>query len=96
MIFGSSPAATTALRIAARSATPGTPVKSCISTRAGRYAISSAGGGVTAQLPSALMSSLRTVLPSSNRNRFSSRIFSDIGNRLTAPTPACSAAGRLK
>ena len=37
MMAGSLPAPFTASRIAARSATPGTPVKSCMSTRAGRY-----------------------------------------------------------
>ena len=38
LIFsGSAPAFSTAARIAAKSTTAGTPVKSCINTRAGRY-----------------------------------------------------------
>jgi hypothetical protein len=36
IFFGSPPSFTIASRIAARSTTAGTPVKSCISTRAGR------------------------------------------------------------
>ena len=40
IFLGSPPSATMASRIAARSTTAGTPVKSCISTRAGRKAIS--------------------------------------------------------
>ena len=65
-------------------------------TRAGRYAISSDGGGFVAQPPRARISAVLTVLPSSNRNRFSSRIFSDMGSLSTSPTPAACASGRLK
>ena len=46
-----------ASRIAARSTTAGTPVKSCMSTRAGVKAISSDGLGVASQVASASMSS---------------------------------------
>jgi hypothetical protein len=41
IFFGSPPTSSIALRIAARSTTAGTPVKSCITTRAGKYANSS-------------------------------------------------------
>ena len=43
--IGSAPARSAALRIAARSTTAGTPVKSCISTRPGMNAMSPAGPG---------------------------------------------------
>ena len=47
LIFaGSPPSSSIASRIAARSTTPGTPVKSCISTRAGWNGISSLGSAV--------------------------------------------------
>ena len=46
ILLGSPPRSAIASRIAARSTTPGTPVKSCITTRAGVKAISSDGLGV--------------------------------------------------
>src|SRR4026209_1090756 len=46
---GSPPARSTALRIAARSTTAGTPVKSCIRTRPGLNAMSWAGPGQVAR-----------------------------------------------
>ena len=69
-------------RIAARSTTAGTPVKSCSSTRAGVNAISRWSALVTSQPASAAMSSPSTKRPSSQRTRFSSRIFSEYGIRL--------------
>ena len=65
MRAGSPPRSPIASRIAARSTTAGTPVKSCISTRAGMYAISRLGSSVGTQRASASMSSLVTTCPSS-------------------------------
>ena len=70
------PSLTTASRIAARSTTQGTPVKSCSTTRAGMKAISVSGSFFASQVATASMCSLPTVMPpSSQRRRFSSRIF---------------------
>ncbi len=82
LIFaGSPPRAMMASRMAARSTTAGTPVRSCMSTRAGVKAISRASSpadspwrvGVSDQRASASMSAARTLTPSSWRSRFSSR-----------------------
>ena len=62
-----------ASRMAARSTTAGTPVKSCISTRAGRNAISRSDVLVLSHCATAWMSCLVTERPSSLRNRFSSK-----------------------
>ena len=51
---GSPPSSRTASRMVARSTTAGTPVKSCISTRAGVKAISVAGSAVASQLSQCL------------------------------------------
>jgi hypothetical protein len=85
---GSAPARATAERMAARSTTAGTPVKSCISTRAGMNAMSAAGAGHDA---SARTSSALTSRDPARRRRFSSRIFTVCGSRSTSPTP-CSAS----
>ena len=70
------PSFTTASRIAARSTTQGTPVKSCSTTRAGMKAISVAGSACGFQPATASMWSRPTVIPPSSwRSRFSSRIF---------------------
>ena len=73
----SPPSLAIASRIAARSTTQGTPVKSCSSTRAGRYWISFGdSAGFFCQSTSAWMSAVETVKPpSSKRSRFSSRTF---------------------
>ncbi len=66
LIFsGFPPRAFIASRIAARSTTAGTPVRSCISTRAGRKAISRSDDFLSSQPTTARMSSAVTVLPSS-------------------------------
>ena len=67
LIFcGSPPRLDMASRMAARSTTAGTPVKSCISTRAGRNAIScSVLPLLSTQAAQASMSAFLTVLPSS-------------------------------
>jgi hypothetical protein len=69
-----------ASRIAARSTTQGTPVKSCSSTRAGRYWISALLDGFFCQSTRAFTSSAETVKPpSSKRSRFSSSTFIEKG-----------------
>jgi hypothetical protein len=78
LIFsGSPPRATIASRIAARSTTAGTPVKSCSSTRAGRKCDLLRGLGLRIPVEQGLDVLARTVRPSSKRSRFSSRIFSE-------------------
>ncbi len=81
ILLGSPPMRLIASRMAARSTTAGTPVKSCNSTRAGRNAISRSGVAFGLYSRSASMSSRRTVRPSSLRNRFSSRMRSENGMR---------------
>ena len=73
-----------ASRIAARSTIAGTPVKSCITTRAGVKAISLEGSSLAFQVASASTSLAVMVSPSSLRSRFSSRIFSEKGRRATS------------
>lgn len=71
----SPPRSRTASRMVARSTTQGTPVKSCISTRAGVNWISTLGSAVASHAPSCWMWSAVMFAPSSVRSRFSSRIF---------------------
>ena len=94
---GSLPMAASASRMAARSTTQGTPVKSCNSTRAGMKLISF--GSVPADAaPRATysMSAAETRRPSSWRSRFSSRILVENGRRPMLPTPRSSRAARRK
>src|SRR4051794_33738844 len=95
LIFAASPASWSAIasRIAARSTTAGTPVKSCISTRAGVKAISLDGSSFAFQVASASMSSRVTAPLPSVRRRFSSRTFSENGSRATSYDD-CSASRR--
>ncbi len=73
LIFvGSPPSSPTASRMVARSTMQGTPVKSCITTRAGVNWISVSGSESGAQSPRALIWLPVTFLPSSVRRRFSS------------------------
>ena len=97
LIFsGLPPRAVMASRMAARSTTAGTPVKSCISTRAGRKLIScSTEPRFWTQAATAFRSSSLTDWPSSLRSRFSSSTFMEIGRREMPESPASSAAGRL-
>ena len=95
MRSGLPPSATIASRIAARSTTHGTPVKSCSSTRAGMNEISFSTFAVAFHSASALMSSAFTNALSSRRSRFSRRIFIEYGSRETPLNPAFSSAGRL-
>ncbi len=76
-LVGSPPRSRTASRMVARSTTQGTPVKSCISTRAGVNWISTLGSAVESQPPRARMWSAVMLAPSSVRSRFSSRIFKE-------------------
>ena len=70
-------------RIAARSTTHGTPVKSCSSTRAGMNEISVWPIVFGSHDASARMSAAFTNALSSRRSRFSSRIFSEYGSLAT-------------
>ena len=95
IFFGSPPSIFMASRMAARSTTAGTPVKSCISTRAGRKAISRSEVLVLSHCATAWMSSLVTERPSSLRSRFSSSTFIEKGSREMPLRPFFSAVGRL-
>ena len=84
LIFdGSPPSDFMASRMAARSTTHGTPVKSCMSTRAGVNAISTFGSAFGCHMASASMSAFRTArLTPSLRRRFSSSTLSAYGSFL--------------
>ena len=84
---GSPPSEATASRMVARSTTQGTPVKSCMITRAGVNWISVSGRAAGSQEASALMWSAVTLAPSSVRSRFSSSTRSENG-RSSAPSTA--------
>ena len=94
LIFcGSPPRFFIASRIAARSTTAGTPVKSCISTRAGLKAISfSAEPLFWIQFAASSMSALLVLRPSSLRSMFSIMTFKENGSRETLDKPFFSAA----
>ncbi len=86
-----------ASRMAARSTTAGTPVKSCMRTRAGRKAISrvevlSFSHSTTARMSSALV----TERPSSKRSRFSISTLSEKGSLEMPARPFFSASGSEK
>ncbi len=70
-------------RIAARSTTQGTPVKSCSRTRAGMKEISFSPIVFGDHDASASMSACLTKPASSRRSRFSSRIFNEYGSVVT-------------
>ncbi len=75
ILFGSPPSSLTASRMVARSTTQGTPVKSCMITRAGVNWISCDGWACESQPPRARMWSAVMFAPSSVRSRFSSSTF---------------------
>ena len=87
ILVGSPPSVCMASRMAARSTTAGTPVRSCRITRAGVNWISVSGCASLSQLASAVMCSLVMFLPSSLRSRFSSRTFRLYG-RVSLPGTA--------
>ena len=80
ILLGSPPSSCIASRMVARSTTHGTPVKSCMMTRAGVNWISMSGSTVGSHAASERMWSAVMFLPSSVRSRFSSRIFSEYGS----------------
>ena len=84
ILAGSPPRARIASRIAARSTTAGTPVKSCISTRAGVKPISWLGSAAATHFAMASTSAAVTDSPSSRRSTFSSRMRSVYGSRHTS------------
>src|SRR2546423_10752175 len=94
MIFGSPPSSFTALRIAARSTTRGTPVKSWRTIRATTKGISSSAGDFAFQFASVSTSFRRTFFPSQFRSTDSSTIRTLTGNREIGPTPCSSSAGK--
>ena len=79
---GSPPSAAMASRIAARSTTAGTPVKSWSSTRAGRKGTSASAGWPGRQAASVRTSCSVTVSVPAWRSTFSSRILTVIGGRV--------------
>src|SRR3954471_14767561 len=95
-LLGSPPNRAMPSRIAARSTTHGTPVKSCSSTRAGANEISFWVVLFTSQRASASMSAFFTKRPSSWRSRFSRRILRENGRRATSGKPFFSRLPRLK
>jgi hypothetical protein len=82
MVFGSRPMSAATLRIAARSASSGTPVKSCSTTRATTKGISSLRGAFGCQSASFSTCSAATFLPSQLRSTLSSTMRIDTGRRL--------------
>ena len=80
----SPPRSAIASRIAARSTIAGTPVKSCMTTRAGVKAISLLGCAFASQVASASMSFFVTEPLPSVRRRFSSRTLRLKGRRATS------------
>ena len=90
IFFGSLPIFCAAERIAARSASSGTPVKSCRITRATVKGISSVRAAFGFQLASCLTCSGVTLMPSQWRSTDSSTTRSDTGKRATDMPSAAS------
>ena len=97
LIFvGSPPRSAMASRMVARSTTQGTPVKSCMITRAGVNWISLSGSASASQPASALMSSAVMFAPSSVRSRFSSSTFRLNGSESTSrPSPVTASRRKI-
>src|SRR5450830_1122810 len=93
MFFGFLPSLLATLRIAARSASSGTPVKSCSTTRATTKGISSVRSAVAPQLATCFTCSSVTFLPSQLRSTDSSTTRIDTGRREILAPRACSSAG---
>ena len=81
--FGSPPSFFIASRIAARSTTQGTPVKSCSTTRPGMNGTSSLAGLLAFQFASPATSSCVTMNPSTFRNMLSKSTLIENGSRST-------------
>ena len=84
--LASPPRSTTASRMVARSTMQGTPVKSCMITRAGVNWISVSGSASGSHAPSARTWSAVMLAPSSVRSRFSSSTLRLNGRRSTPAT----------
>ena len=87
---GSRPARAIAARMAARSTTAGTPVKSCSSTRAGKNGTRLPAPGASGQCASASTSSSRTCSPPALRSSPSSRMRTVCGSRCVSAAPVSS------
>ncbi len=83
MVLAFLPIEAATLRIAARSASSGTPVKSCSTTRATTNGISSLRRALGFQLASCSTCAVVTFLPSQFRSTLSSTMRSDTGSRAT-------------
>ncbi len=92
MIFGFLPIRATAERIAARSTSSGTPVKSCSTIRATTNGISSVRGAFAPHVARSRIAPSATRLPSQLRSSDSSTSRIDTGSRDTL-NPDCSSAG---
>ena len=90
ILSGSPPRSAIASRMVARSTTQGTPVKSCMITRAGVNWISVSGSAFGSQFASDRIASAVTFAPSSVRSRFSSSTFSENGSRAAFSRPGRS------
>jgi hypothetical protein len=86
ILAGSPPSPAIASRMTARSTMHGTPVKSCISTRAGVNWISADGCAAGSHPASASIWAAVTIRPSSFRSRFSSSTFRLNGSRAQPAT----------
>ncbi len=93
ILVASPPSSAIASRIVARSTTQGTPVKSCMITRAGVNWISWSGSAAASQPAIALMWSAVMSAPSSVRSRFSRSTFNEKG-RLSTSRPSPFTASR--
>ena len=89
----SCPSRATAERIAARSTSSGTPVKSCNTMRATTNGISSVRSAFGFQLASARTAASVTLLPSQLRSTDSSTSRMETGSLETGPSPALSSCG---
>jgi hypothetical protein len=83
IVFGSLPICLATVRIAARSASSGTPVKSCSTTRATTNGISLTRSVFGCQLASSATCSLLTFLPSQLRSTLSRTMRIETGSRFT-------------
>ena len=93
MILGFLPSLATAVRIAAKSTSNGTPVKSCSTMRATTNGISAVRVPVGCQLASSFTFASLTFLPSQLRRTASSTMRMETGSFEIGPTPAFSSAG---
>jgi hypothetical protein len=93
MIFGSLPSFATVERMAARSTSSGTPVKSCSRMRATTKGISAVRSSLGFQPASARTSASVIFLPSQLRSTDSSTMRRLTGSREIGPMPAFSRRG---